>query len=336
MINPFATALLREIPHDLLAGVSAGKFRVYGSVIQSVTSGRIVGHLQETSALPSILGSIFNLDPLGLSQMAVQAVSVVQNEQIKAAIAVVHSLQIANLALSGASIGVSIAGTALLARRIARVEENVEAILPAITAVARKIDGLREDRIAEDFTRLRTLADQVEEAWLPSATHAEWIAIARDAHILAGRFEHRARELSDLSYRLGGEPFIEAFALASGLRVTARLAAGHDDMACQASAERAKTLFELGEPVSLGRLVLAGMSDDTAATPEWQERMDRRADEFRIIVRAARERELAAAATAETLEELARQGISGRDWLEASRLENESPVLFLSVDQPDD
>jgi|CXWL01.1.fsa_nt_gi hypothetical protein len=328
MIGSLANTLLREIPGHLLAGVASGEYRVSGSIIQSVTSGRIVGHLQETSALSSLLSS----GPLGLPQLALEAVSVVQNEQIKAAIAVVQSLQVANLALSGISIGVSIAGTALLARRIARVEQKVDAILPGLAAIARGIEGLRTERIAEDFTRLRTLADQVEEAWLPSATHTEWTAIARDSHFLADSFERRARDVDDASDRLCGEPFVDAYPLASGLRITARLAAGQDNMARQAATARTHTLLALGEPVRLGRLVLAASpGNDLAATPQWQERMDQRTEDFRTIVKSARERELAAAASAETLEELARQEISGRDWLEASRSEDSSPLLFLPV-----
>lgn len=328
MIGSLANTLLREIPGHLLAGVASGEYRVSGSIIQSVTSGTIVGHLQETSALSSLLSS----GPLALPQLALEAVSVVQNEQIKAAIAVVQSLQVANLALSGISIGVSIAGTALLARRIARVEQKVDAILPGLAAIARGIEGLRAERIAEDFTRLRTLADQVEEAWLPSATHTEWMAIARDSHFLADSFERRARDLGDAGDRLCGEPFVDAYALASGLRITARLAAGQDDMARQAATARTHSLLALGEPVRLGRLVLsAEPDDDLAATPQWQERMDRRTEDFRSVVKLARERELAAAASAETLEELARQEISGRDWLEASRSEDSSPLLFLPV-----
>lgn len=66
-----------------------------------------------------------------------------------------------------------------------------------------------------------------------------------------------------------------------------------------------------------------------AATPQWQERMSRRTEDFRAIVTSARERELAAAASAETLDELARQEISGREWLEASRSEDSSPLLLL-------
>ncbi len=325
-----AQTVMRDIPSHFLAGVATGEYRVAGSVIQSVASGRIVGHLQETSALSSLLGNGLGLGPL---EMAMQTVEVVQNEQIKAAVAVVQSLQVANLALTGLSIGVSVAGTALLARRIARVEGKVDAILPELAKMMRGIETLRAERIEEDFTRLRTLTDQVQEAWLPSATQGDWIAIARESHVLADNFERRARNLGEGGDSLHGEPFVDAFAMASGLRVTARLAAGQDDMARQASVVRAEALYALGEPIQLGRLALASMgTGGEAGAPHWQERIDRRVEELRPVVGAAREREMSAAGSAETLEELARQGIAGRDWLEAARSEQSSPVLFLPVE----
>jgi hypothetical protein len=37
--------LLREVPEHILAGVRLGDFKVYGSIIRSLRSGRIVGHL---------------------------------------------------------------------------------------------------------------------------------------------------------------------------------------------------------------------------------------------------------------------------------------------------
>ena len=332
MTGLLSNVLLRKVPSQLLARVASGKYRVCGSIIQYTTSGRIVGHLQETSALSSLVSS----GSLALPQSALGAVNVVQNEQIKAAVSVVQSLQVANLALNGLSIGVSVAGTAMLARRIARVEQKIEAILPELVSVRRGIEDLRAERIAEDFASLRTLAGQVEEAWLPSSTRAEWMAIARDAHFLADSFERRAHDLGDANSLLAGEPFVEAFALASELRVTARLASGQDDMARQAAAVRTNTLLELGCPVRLGRLILSAMPDNgDAATPRWQERIDQLTEELSPIVAASRARELSAAATSETLQELARQEISGREWLEASRSDDRTPLIFLPVGSPE-
>lgn len=322
MIAPFAATVLREIPQEFLAGIATGNYRVLGSVIQSVDSGRIVGHLQETSALMSLLGS----GPLAPAEIALQAANMVQSEQIKAAINVVQSLQVASLALSGISIGVTIAGTALLVRRIAKIETKIDALMPELAAITRGIEVLRSDRMADDFSRLRTLAEQVEEAWLPSGTNGEWIDIARESHFLAGSFENRISQLD----RHSADAFVDAYALASGLRVTARLAAGQDEMARNAAIDRATKLFAVGEPVALGRLALAKMTGaNDAASPAWQERLDAQTEISRGVVAAAQQRVLAAAANAETLEELARQGIAGRDWLDASREERQSPVIVL-------
>ncbi|QHL92060.1 hypothetical protein GVO57_14345 (plasmid) [Sphingomonas changnyeongensis] len=328
MMNLLTNTLLRKVPDHLMSGVMSGEYRVYGSILRSVTSGQIVGHLQETSRLSSLLTS----SPLDVPGLAFEAVNIVQNEQIKSALSLMQSLQIANIALSGISIGVSIAGTALLMRRISQVEQKIDAILPSISEIAKGVEALKTSMILDDFTRLRTLASQVEEAWLPSASQSEWTAIARDSHFLADSFERRAREIGSAGDHQEIEPFLDAYALASGLRITARLAAGQDDIARQAATTHTHTLVALGGSLRLDRMTLASMKRaETAATPEWQEKANELADKLRSTVRAARARELAAASCAETLYELDRQEISGREWLEASRDESTSPILFLPV-----
>lgn len=329
MIGSVASVVLREVPQALVAGIATGEYRVVGSVIQSVASGRIVGHLQETSAFSAMALST----PLGLPAMAAQAalgsVAIIQNEQIKTAIELIRSLQLADLALSGVAIGVSVAGTALLARRIGRLEENVDMMLPAIEAIARQVETLRAERVAEDFTRLHTLATQVEEAWLPSATTSEWTALARESHFAADSFERRARDARATSDALFAEPFVDAFALASELRVTARLAAGQDDMARLAANERAGVLAELGRGMQVSKLSLAASCADHFGTTVWEEEIDQAVERTTESILRARAREISAAATVETLLELEAQGLSGREWLEASRGENACPILYL-------
>jgi hypothetical protein len=56
--------------------------------------------------------------------LAGHAASYVQNEQIKSAIGLVQNLQIANLVLGAAGIGVSVAGFAVLSAKIGRVESR--------------------------------------------------------------------------------------------------------------------------------------------------------------------------------------------------------------------
>ena len=108
--------LLRTVPEHLMAGVSSGQLEVLGSIIRSTSSGKIVAHLQEAAPLANLLARA----PLDLAtapvDLAAQAIQIGQNEQIKAGIDALRELQTAGLVLNAASIGVSVAGFAMLNR----------------------------------------------------------------------------------------------------------------------------------------------------------------------------------------------------------------------------
>lgn len=321
--------LLREVPASLLEGVARGEFKVCGSIIQSVTSGQIIGHLQETSVLTSMLESG---NPLGATVSGLaQGVTVVQNEQIKATLNLLETLQFANLAATGVSIGVSVAGTALLLHRISRIQSKVDDIARSLDDIASKIEDLRQDKITDDFTRLNTLSNQIEEAWLPSSAADDWKAIARDAHFLAERFQRRAFEIRETSTPFIGEPFLHAYALASSLRITARLGAGQDDMGLQAAVDSAETLASYGANLNVAAMALEQTEIRDGNLMLMQSELAQAVDRLNPIVSVIRQRELAAATTVETLQELDMQHIRGKDWLSACRAEKSSPVLYLPV-----
>jgi hypothetical protein len=339
MATLLGDVLLRQVPAHLLAGVQAGDLQVYGSVIRSLTSGRIVGHLQETSGLAKLgataLASHASL-PLTGAGLAVDlvghGVSYVQNEQIKAAVSVVQNLQIANLALGAIGIGVSVAGFAILSAKISRVEANMDAMAGRLDEIARGVESLRRDRIADDFTRLRTAAEQMDEGWSLSDPAPQWRQVATEAHSLANIFERRARELTtDPADVAAAEPFLDALGLAAGLRVSARLASGDDAAGRAAASEGTKALVSVGEHISLGASALREMRPHAAlgGSRDWDQALAGRVDTLRPLVERARQREAAAASTSLTLAELQRQDINGRAWLEAARSEEAEPVLCL-------
>jgi hypothetical protein len=323
-----ANILLRQVPAELIAGVQSGELQVLGSIVRSVSSGRIVGHLQETSLLSKVAAQA----PLGLSSVIGDAVTVVQNEQIKSAVAVVQSLQMTNLMLSGASIGVSVGGAALILHKLKALESKVEALESQLAQIAKDVQALRRDRIAEDFARLSTLIEQLEESWSLTNPEAEWRDIARDAHFLADNFGRRARELQvDGSDPLLPLAFIDAFAMASATRVTARLASDDKTAAFEAAQSSAEALVELGSEIQLAPLVLRHTVPLQAelGTPAWTAQLDGEEKVLRPLVAQVRQREEAAAASALTIVCLQERGISGREWLERARAEIESPLLFL-------
>ncbi len=68
-------------------------------------------------------------NPLSLAAYGLQ---LYQNEQIKAGLAIVQNLGIANLALTGVSIGVSMVGFAIVATKLNRIEKRIGELAAAI------------------------------------------------------------------------------------------------------------------------------------------------------------------------------------------------------------
>lgn len=328
--------LLRQVPPHLIDGIRVGEFKVFGSVVRSAGTGQIKAHLQETTGLARLAGQIAAA-PLGIANIGVDVVghtvSYVQNEQIKAAVAILQNLQLFDLALGAAGIGVSIAGFAALSARIGRVEEKIDGMATQLEGIARKVDALRADRIADDFSRLRTAVQQMDEGWRLVDPKAQWREVAREAHALANAFERRALEARDASQfdALAAEPLMEALSIACATRVSARLAAGDEVVARQAAEEGANALVKLGRGLCLSDIALARLraKGTMPGSAQWGEALHQVSDEVRTGIEAVRSYEMLAATTVLNLIELDRQQISGRVWLEAARSEEESPLLCL-------
>lgn len=330
-----ASWLLREVPPALVAGVQGGDYKVYGSIIRSVASGKIVGHVQETSGLVNLAGKALSGGMPGIGtavDLVGHGVSYVQNEQIKAAIDVVQNMQIANLAVSAAGIGVSVAGFAVVAAKIGRVEAKVEALGDRLDAIARGVEFLKRDRIAEDFTRLRTAMQRLDEGWLLSDPVPQWRSVGEEAIFLTNQFERRAHELLDADPDpIPVLPFLDAIALAASARVQARLASGDDGAARKAATEGAEALIRAGDRLRIAQAAIARSAGPDAApgTPAWAEKIDASVRRLREGLAGARAQEVSAVGSALTLEELDRQGIRGRAWLEEARNETAAPLLYL-------
>jgi len=331
--------VLRKIPEHLIARISSGECHVYGSIIRSMTTGRIVGHLQETSELASLAGTLlaapaslpFQIGNFGVDAIG-HSVSFIQNEQIKAGIAALQSMQLAGIALGTAAIGVSVAGFAVLSAKLSRIEAKIDQIHPKLEEMARVLDAVRADQLATDFVRLRTALEQLDEAWLLPEPNLQFRSVSTEAHFLANQFHRRASELLHGAPETVtmAEPFAEALCLAANVRVTARMASGDDAAAFAAAKEGAALLSDIVQHVHLGDATLASVSREIPiATPQWGEALKATADQLRPIVEAYRAREQAAAATCLTLAELQLQQISGRAWLETARDDAGGPLLCL-------
>ena len=335
--------LLRQIPDNLRAGIATGDYKLYGSIICSVSQGRIVGHLQETSGITKVVESILTVPmaaPLQGANLAVNVVghaaSFVQNQQIKAAVANLQNLQLAGLALGVVGIGISVVGFAILSSKIQRVETKVEAIGDKLDALGLKIQALGREAIGEDIVRLRTAAQRMDEGWQLDAPEAQWRDVAKEMHFLQNNFSRRADDVRNgngVADLASADPFVEALALASAVRVSARLAAGDELVAREAAHEGAMLLAQHGRRFRLADTALADLRTrkSEAATPNWGVALAQAAQAARPMIEAMRTREAAAASTSLTLTELGERQISGRAWMEAARAETEAPYLFLAT-----
>lgn len=328
--------LLRRVPPELADAVQTGAIKLFGSILRDAVTGRIVGFLQETGAAPKLMKALGGA--MRVADLGIGAAGLVQGEQIKAQLRLVSRLRIGNLLLTGMGIGVSLAGFAIMAAKIDSVGRKVEGLADRLGSMARSVEALRHERIAEHLAELKTAAERYEEGWLPGDSERHWRDTATDAHRLANHFARLATEVSgrapdDLA---AADPFLEALALAITLRVNARLAAGDDAIALLAAEAGARSLIELEEGRHLGRAALSRMAHGalTPGTTEWGEALIARTDALGQSVGASRAREAACVSTALTVQELAMRGIPGRQFLEEARDDTGEPVkLLLTLEQ---
>ena len=343
-MTPVSEVLLRQVPPELLEAVRIGTLKLYGSIIRDASSGQITGFLQETGAAPKLaqaLRGVGALDatPVGaamrVADLGMGAASLVQNEQIKAQLRLVTNLQLGNLLLTGVGIGVSIAGFAIVAARIAEVGTKIDKLADTLEAIARNVDALRRDRIAEHLTALRTVAERYDEGWALADAGKHWRDTAVDAHALVNQFARLATEVLDRNPAdlAAADPFSEALALAISLRVNARLAAGDDTIAVTAATDGAHMLINIGDRLGVGEAALARLAESGLApsTLGWSEALDVEARGIRLVTDAARARETATVATAMTIRSLVDRNAPGRQFLEEARDVAGDAIRFLPV-----
>lgn len=333
--------LLRQVPEALRAGLAAGEYDVFGSVIRNVANGRIVGHLQEAAPLGNLLMGLPGsaVGPVGL---LVDLAGLAQGEFIRAGVARVEkavsaltAIGIGNLALSAAGVGISVVGFSVMAMKIDGLRREVSALGDRLDQLGDRVDQLSRDILDVDFVEVKALAKSYDEAWRLSGAAAEsrWHDVARGALSYQSRFEMRADRVlqGGVEQYAVADPLLDAVSMASGLRVAALAACNEVSAAQAASADGARSMERLTGGIGLADLSRAERSAATAkaGTPQWAHAQARANVSVRPTVRKIRLREAAAATRAAPLGELPELGITAREWLETARREESAPFLYL-------
>lgn len=165
-------------PERFLAGLASGEYERYGAILKDAVSGRIVGHLQETSALQSLFKVGVGFDPTGLTSL----VGVAQNAAIshkldamQSMMGTMQTLQIATLASSVVGIGVTAASAAMILHRLNGIDQALERIEGSISDLPAK---WRDMNLRKLLGTLRTSTERLQEADMRS--DAERVVLAEE------------------------------------------------------------------------------------------------------------------------------------------------------------
>jgi|TARA_R100000789_G_scaffold96710_1_gene98530 hypothetical protein len=155
-----------EIPAKFLSGFHSGEFVRYGSILKDVSTGQIVGHVQETGLLQKALQTGFSLDPTGATSL----VGIAQNAAIsnklnamQTMMGTIQTLQLATLASSVVGIGVTAATAAMILGRLNEIDKTLDGIEASIASLPSK---WREMDLRKKLVNIRTAIDRMQEAEL--------------------------------------------------------------------------------------------------------------------------------------------------------------------------
>ncbi|MCY4541035.1 MAG: hypothetical protein OXB95_01370 [Rhodobacteraceae bacterium] len=135
-----------EVPNQYIHQLNAGSLERFGPLLKDTATGQIVAHLQETGALKSFLGAAGHLSPVNAG---FGIANTIQNEQIKSRLTDISgkldvmtgtlgqlkALQIVNLLLSLVGIGVTVACTVYISRRLSEIDQKLDGLLAAIEQI---------------------------------------------------------------------------------------------------------------------------------------------------------------------------------------------------------
>jgi hypothetical protein len=167
------------VPAGLQAAVEAGKLYVSGAVVKDTATNLIVAHLQPTTALSRMFGS---MNPAALALDAggdvLQSYQLLRIERLLDSVKIISSI---GAAASVLNLGVSLGGFALVLAAMKKTDAKLDAVSAAIEKL-----GRRED--AKLVAAVRVALERAEDAFaLPADERRErWLRCDERLHELTG------------------------------------------------------------------------------------------------------------------------------------------------------
>jgi len=153
-----------QIPEQFLSRILSGEWVRHGAILKDVASGQIVGHLKEAGQLGYALSQL-PMNPLGfITEGANLAANIGQSVQLRK---IQHSIEVLQLSAnigavaSVASLGISVAGFAVVLAKLKRVEskldsvaDNIQSIRKVLNKIDLKWDAMTTGKLASASERL--------------------------------------------------------------------------------------------------------------------------------------------------------------------------------------
>jgi hypothetical protein len=335
--------LLYAIPPGLDALVSSGQAQLFGAIIKDVSSGQILGHVQQTQGFVQALAQASGaaaqtgFSPLGI-------VGAIQNEQIKSSleqlgqgVALLQNLQIANMALTGIGIGVSVAGFAIMNMRLNAIENNLGTLREEVREIGRLI---KDTEIRRLFSEIRAalkdldgVATRTDHTALAStlqrqlSTHVSTLTDLLREAMAPGRATALPMERLDLIWTLSSAKWLCEEAELRTLFISEDLLhAG--DYAARYREDNLRCLDQLN-PDALARLIAASEKDLTASISirrDASKRLRQIADGFASAVDSLGQQQSLARA-------LVDGQVGGRAFIQAALRETRIPFLIVTPER---
>jgi hypothetical protein len=150
---------------------------VVGALIKEVASGKILAHVQPTQGFFNVFAQVGGaIAKTGFSPLGI--IGAVQGEQIKSGIerleqgmGFLQNLQIANMALTGVGIGVSVAVFAIINMRLNAIENNLGTLREEVREIGTMIQAAEIRRL---FSEIRAALKDLDSV----PTRTEHLALA--------------------------------------------------------------------------------------------------------------------------------------------------------------
>jgi hypothetical protein len=311
-------------------------------VVRDVSTGRGIAFLQETSVFHSFIDSA--LRGVGATLQGgfnpLSVIAAVQNHQIKqrlaelqSSLAVIQNLQFGTLAVSGLGIGLSVAGFAMMLRKLNDIKhhlDNIELKIDRITA------DRRADEIRMIFADVGTQINSVETLSARSNKFSSAEAAERALSTSAGRLEAFFQQQSSLMRAGPVSPADMDMLWSLGAAIRLCHEAGlralfsvDELLAAQQLAElRALRVYDLTHdlaPDALARLSCQDAKDAASYTKARRLALP----QAETLVQGLRDSVASISSQSELARTLIEKNISGSDYIKEIEKNNSEPLLVL-------